>query len=158
MSCGFPQSENNSPPCPRGTWPRETDSPTETSSAPKNKVTLVYDNKVWDSTVEENFAQSASSREGGPGDELRQIPVDQETVSFLGMEITKNAIRPAREYLDALRNFPEPKNISSLRSFYCMIKQINFAFTMNEHMASLVDLVFVFVKSCLTSNFRWCPS
>ena len=45
----------------------------------------------------------------------------QETVSFAGLEITKNAIRPAREYLDAIRNFPVPKNIISLHSFYGMI-------------------------------------
>ena len=58
----------------------------------------------------------------------------QETVSFAGMEITKDAIRPAREYLDAIRNFPVPKNISLLRSFYGMINQINYAFLMTEHM------------------------
>ena len=44
------------------------------------------------------------------------------------MEITKDASRPAREYLDAIRNFPLPKNISSLRSFYGMINQSNYAF------------------------------
>ena len=73
------------------------------------------------------------------------------------MEITKNAIRPAREYLDTNRKFPVPKNISSLRPFYGMINQINYAFTMNEHMASLLDLVFVFVKSCLTHQFQVVP-
>ena len=47
--------------------------------------------------------------------------------------LTKDAIRPAREYL-AIRNFPVPKNISSLRSFYGMIDHVNYAFLMTEHM------------------------
>ena len=65
----------------------------------------------------------------------------QETVSFAGLEITKNAIRPAREYLDAIRNFPVPKNISSLHSFYGMINQINYSFTMHKHMDPFCPLL-----------------
>ena len=49
----------------------------------------------------------------------------------------KDAVRPARQCLDAIKNFPVPKNISSLRSFYGMINQINNAFLMTEHMEPL---------------------
>ena len=46
---------------------------------------------------------------------------EKETVSFVGMEITKYAIRPAGEYLDTIRNIPMLNIISSLRSYYGMI-------------------------------------
>ena len=109
-----------------------------TSQDIKKKVTLVDDNMVWDSTVEENFPSVCKLLDiyGKAGQVMNseKLQFVQETVSFKGMEITKNAIRPAREYLEAIRNFPVPKNIRSLRSFYVMINQINYAFTMNEHM------------------------
>ena len=60
-------------------------------------------------------------------------------------------IRPARECLDAIRNFPVPKNISSLRSFYGMINQINYSFLMTEHMEPFRHLL----KS--DTPYRWSP-
>ena len=58
------------------------------------------------------------------------------------MEITKDAIRPAREYLDAIRNFPVPKN---------MINQVNYAFLMTEHMEPFRHLL----KS--DTPYSWSP-
>ena len=87
-----------------------------TSKDVKNKVTLIDDNMIWDSTVEENFVDIY--RKAGLVMNSDRFQFAQETVSFAGMEISKNTIRPAREYLDAIRNFPVPKNISSLHSFY----------------------------------------
>ena len=93
---------------------------------------------IWDNTVEENFASVCKLLyiygKAGLVMNLDRFQFAQETVTFAGMEITKNAIRPAGEYLDAIRNFPVPKNISLLRSFYGMINQINYLFTMHEHM------------------------
>ena len=92
-----------------------------TSQAIKNKVTLVDDNKVWDATVEENFVSVCKLldiyRKADLVMNSDKFQFGKETVSFAGMEITKNAIRPARVYLDAKRNFPVNQNISSLRSF-----------------------------------------
>ena len=109
-----------------------------TSQAVKNKVTLVDDNMVWDATVEENFVSVCKLLDiyGKAGLVMNsdKFQFGKETVNFAGMEITKDAIRPAREYLDAIRNFPVPKTISSMRSFYGMINQVNYAFLMSEHM------------------------
>ena len=66
------------------------------------------------------------------------------------MDITKDAFRPAREYFDAIRNFPVPNNISSLRSFYGMINQINYSFLMTEHMET--------IRHLLKSDTRYCCS
>ena len=93
---------------------------------------------IWDTTVEENLVSVCKLLDiyGKVGVVMNseKFQFGQETVSFAGMDITKDAIRPAREYLDAIRNFPMPKNISSLRSFYGKINQINYSFLMTEHM------------------------
>ena len=72
---------------------------------------------IWDSTVEENFVSVCKLLDiyGKPGLGMNSVKFQfaKETVRFASMEITKNAIRLAREYLDAIRNFPVPKNISS---------------------------------------------
>ena len=74
-----------------------------TSQDVKNKVELVDDNMIWDSTAEENFASVCKLLDiyGKAGLVMNphKFQFAQETVSFAGMEITKNAIRPAREYL-----------------------------------------------------------
>ena len=66
---------------------------------------------VWDTTVEENFVSVCKLldiyRKAGLVMNSDKFQFGQETVSFAGMEITK----------DAIRNFPEPKTISLLRSF-----------------------------------------
>ena len=90
---------------------------------------------VWDTTVEENFVSVFKLldiyRKAGMVMNLDKFQFGQKTMSFAGMEITKDAIR---DYLDAIRSFPLPKNISSLKSFYGMINQINYVFLMTEHM------------------------
>ena len=88
---------------------------------------------VWDATVEENFVSVCKLLDiyGKAGLVMNsdKFQFGKETVSFAGMEITKDAIRPAREYLDAIRNIP----VSSLGSFYGMINQVNYAFLMTGH-------------------------
>ena len=95
-------------------------------------MTLVDDNMVWDTTVEENFATICKLLDfyGKAGLVMNsdKFQFSQETVRFAGMDITKSAIGPAREYLEAIRNLPMPKNISSLHSFYGMTNQINYIY------------------------------
>ena len=56
---------------------------------------------VWDTTVEENFVSVCKLLDiyGKAGLVMNsdKFQFGQETVSFAGMEITKDAIRPARE-------------------------------------------------------------
>ena len=88
---------------------------------------------IWDTTVEENFVLVCKLLDiyGKTGLAMNsdKFQFAKETVSFAGMEIT----RPAREYLEAIRNFPVPKNISLLRSIYGMLNQINYSFLMTEY-------------------------
>jgi hypothetical protein len=58
----------------------------------------------------------------------------QDTVSFAGFEITPDNVRPCQQYLDAIRKFPKPNNITDMRSWFGLINQVSYAFASAEHM------------------------
>ena len=47
-----------------------------------------------------------------------------DTVEFAGFEITPESVRPCKEYLDAIRKFPTPANITDMRSWFGLINQV----------------------------------
>ena len=57
-----------------------------------------------------------------------------DTVSFDGFEITPDHVRPCQQYLDAIRNFSRPQNITDMRSWFGLVNQVSYAFASAEHM------------------------
>ena len=51
-----------------------------------------------------------------------------EEVDYLGFRITTSGIKPREDFLQSIRNFPTPRNITDVRSWYGMINQISYAF------------------------------
>ena len=58
----------------------------------------------------------------------------QDTVEFAGFEITPTSVRPCRKYLDAIRSFPTPANITDIRSWFGLINQMSYAFAASARM------------------------
>ena len=56
------------------------------------------------------------------------------TVTFAGFEITPDHVRPCQQYLDAIRHFPRPQNITDMRSWFGLVNQVSYAFASAEHM------------------------
>jgi hypothetical protein len=52
----------------------------------------------------------------------------KETVEFAGFKITKKGIKPTDKYIEAIRNFPTPTNISEVRSWFGLINQVAYSF------------------------------
>ena len=65
----------------------------------------------------------------------------KETVEFAGFEITKEGIKPTDTYIEAIRNFPTPTNISEVRSWFALINQVAYSFVKTEHMAPFRHLL-----------------
>jgi hypothetical protein len=65
----------------------------------------------------------------------------KETVEFAGFEITKEGIKPTDKYIEAIRNFQTPTNISEVRSWFGLINQVAFSFVKMEHMAPFHHLL-----------------
>ena len=58
----------------------------------------------------------------------------QDVVEFADMQVTQTGVRPAREFMGSIKNFPTPTNISEVRSFFGMVNLVNYAFAMNDTM------------------------
>ena len=70
-------------------------------------------------------------------------------VDFAGFTITMDSILPSPKYSDAIQNFPVPRNIHNIRSWFGLANQVSYAFSMAERM-----LLF---RSLLKAGqqFRW---
>ena len=56
------------------------------------------------------------------------------TVDFAGFTITTTDVRPCSRYLEAIRDFPQPRNITDIRSWFGLVNQVAYAFSMAERM------------------------
>ena len=56
------------------------------------------------------------------------------TVDFAGFTITMTDLRPCSRYLEAIRDFPEPRNITDVKSWFGLINQVAYAISMAERM------------------------
>jgi hypothetical protein len=65
----------------------------------------------------------------------------KETVEFAGFEITNEGIKPTDKYIEAIRNFPTPTNISEVRSWFGLINQVAYSFVKTEHIAPFRHLL-----------------
>ena len=73
----------------------------------------------------------------------------QETVDFAGFRITANTVEPLPKYLNAIREYPTPTNITDIRSFFGLVNQVS-------HYAQLRDLMEPFRKFLSPKvNFEW---
>ena len=45
-------------------------------------------------------------------------------------------VRPSRKFLEAIRAFPAPRNLSEARSFFGMVNQVSYAFAMSPYMSA----------------------
>ena len=49
----------------------------------------------------------------------------QPTVDFAGFRISNNSVEPLPKYIDAIREFPKPENITDIRSWFGLVNQVS---------------------------------
>ena len=64
-----------------------------------------------------------------------------DTIEFARFEITPSSVRPCTKYLDAIRNFPTPANITDVRLWFGLINQVWYAFDATERMQPFRQLL-----------------
>ena len=72
-----------------------------------------------------------------------------DTVEFGGLQISPTSVSPSQHMLDAIQNFPVPKTITDARSWFGLINQVAWAYSLSPIMLPFRDLV----KK--NSNFTW---
>ena len=121
-----------------------------------NKRTIIDDTVIWGEDLKENFQQVCQLLEmcskAGLVFNSDKFQFGKETVEFAGLEITSYGVRPSKKFLDAIRAFPRPENISEMRSFFGMINQVSYAFAMSETMEPFRHLLRP------GTRFTWSPA
>lgn len=103
-----------------------------------NKSKVIDDTILWADNLTNSFHQAVNWLDicGRHGITLNpeKFVFGQDTVEFAGFEITPTSVRPCRKYLDAIRSFPTPANITDIRSWFGLINQVSYAFAASARM------------------------
>ena len=126
------------------------------------KTKCIVDTLLWSGTMEESFSQAVQWLDicGRHGITLNpnkfvfaqetvefvgfEITTDfffQETVEFVGFEITTDSVHPCKKYLQAITDFPIPKNVTDIRSWFGLVNQVSYAFSMAKRMLPFHQLL-----------------
>ena len=114
------------------------------SSIP-NKTKCIDDTLLWSENLLQSFHQATHWLDicGRHGITLNpdKFRFGKDTVEFAGFEITANSVRPCRKYLQAIEDFPTPKNITDIRSWFGLVNQVSYAFSMTDKMLPFRELL-----------------
>ena len=94
---------------------------------------------LWGKSNEENFFKTCQyldlCSKNGIVFNPQKFVFCQEEVDFLGFTVTLDSLKPAAQMLRSIQEFPTPSDIRGIRSFFGIVNQVSFAFSMTETMA-----------------------
>ena len=109
------------------------------------KVKCVDDTLLWSNSIENSFHQTARWLEtcGNNGITLNpdKFTFASDTVEFAGFEISNSKVRPSQKYIQAIQDFPTPKSITDIRSWFGLVNQVSYAFSIATTMAPFRELL-----------------
>ena len=110
-----------------------------------NMTKCVDDTLLWADNIEDSFHQAVHWLDtcGKNGITLNpeKFVFSSCEVEFAGFSITMDSVRPCTKYLQAILDFPRPKNITDARSWFGLVNQVSYAFSMAEHMLPFRQLL-----------------
>ena len=65
----------------------------------------------------------------------------REEVEFAGFEVTMEGYRPSNRLISAIRDFPTPKSITDVRSWFGIVNQVAYAFAQSRLMQPFKSLL-----------------
>ena len=110
----------------------------------KNKVKCVDDTLLWDDSIEESFFHTWEylqiCEDNGITLNKDKFQFCKDTVDFAGLKVTPSGIQPSDKILDSIKNFPKPTDITGARSWFGLVNQVAWAYSMQETMQPFRDL------------------
>lgn len=118
-----------------------------------NKTKCVDDVLLWTDCLEDSFFQAVNWLDicGRTGITLNptKFVFGSDTVEFAGFEITTDSVRPCRKYLQTILDYPTPKDLTDIRSWFGLVNQVSYTFSMADRMLPFRQLL----KP--TTPFKW---
>ena len=71
----------------------------------------------------------------------KKFQFGSKTVDFLGFTITEDSVKPSAEYIEAIKDFPRPKDITGIRSWFGLVNQVAFAFAQTRIMLPFMQQI-----------------
>ena len=104
-----------------------------------NKTKIVDDTLLWADNIEDSFWQAVNwlnicGRNGITLNPRPKFVFAADEVEFAGFIITPSTVKPSQKYYNAILGFPTPKNITDIRSWFGLINQVSYAFSMTKRM------------------------
>ena len=93
---------------------------------------IVDDSLLWDNDIESSFWHTFDylklSGDNGVVFNKEKFQFGQKEVEFAGFELTQEGYRPVKKMLAAIEQFPTPKSITDVRSWFGLVNQLAYAF------------------------------
>ena len=109
------------------------------------KVKIVDDTLLYDASIEESFYHSFDfllhCAKNGIVLNKDKFQFCQDTVQFGGLQITPSGVTPSKPMLEAILNFPIPKTLTDARSWFGLVNQVAWAYSLGPVMLPFRDLV-----------------
>ena len=109
------------------------------------KVKIVDDTLLWDSSVEEAFYHTFDYLElgfkNGVVFNIPKFEFCQINVQFAGLNMTKTGVAPSHSMLSAIQEFPTPCTLTDARSWFGLVNQVAWAYSLGAIMQPFRDLV-----------------
>ena len=71
----------------------------------------------------------------------RKFRLARPEVEFVGFKLTQSGISPSDQFLDSIRDFPCPTDITGVRSWFGLVNQASYAFSMTPVMLPFRELL-----------------
>ena len=111
----------------------------------KNKVKCVDDALLYDDDIESSFFHTwdylTLCAENGITVNKPKFQFCQDEVIFAGLKVTPTGVRPADTILTAIRDFPTPRDLTGARSWFGLVNQISWAYSLAAAMQPFRELV-----------------
>ena len=109
------------------------------------KVKIVDDALLWDNSIEEAFFHTWDLLSIGATNGIvfstSKFQFCQKHVSFGGLNITDSGVTPSDSMLSAIKEFPVPKTLTDARSWFGLVNQVAWAYSLQPIMQPFRDLV-----------------
>ena len=97
-----------------------------------NHTKCVDDCLLWEADIEKIFLATCRWLDvcGRSGIVMnpKKFQFAQDDVDFAGFVITNGAVKPSYKNIQAISEFPTPKNITDIRAFFGMVNQVSYTF------------------------------
>ena len=109
------------------------------------KTKCVDDTALWDDMIREHWWRMVDHLEllGRSGVVLNpeKFQFCQREIDFAGFRVTETEVKPLAKYLNAIHEFPRPKNIKDIRAWFGLINQVSHYGRLTEIMAPFKPLL-----------------